>query len=74
MEVTDTGCGIPAEHLGRIFDPFFTTKPVGKGPGLGLSPADSVAERHHGRMEVNSAPRQGTIFRLWLPVRQPKTA
>ncbi|WP_246357935.1 sensor histidine kinase, partial [Pyxidicoccus fallax] len=33
VEVSDTGCGIPPENLGRIFNPFFTTRPVGKGTG-----------------------------------------
>ncbi len=72
VEIRDTGCGIAAEHLKRIFDPFFTTKPVGKGTGLGLSLAYSIAERHHGRIEVDSQPGRGATFRVWLPVRQPK--
>jgi two-component system NtrC family sensor kinase len=68
IEVADTGCGIPPEHLDRIFDPFFTTKEVGEGTGLGLSISHGIVERHGGRIEVESTPGQGTVFRVVLPV------
>ncbi len=70
VEVEDTGKGIAPEHLTRIFDPFFTTKPVGKGTGLGLSVSYSIVEKHHGKIEVKSEVGKGTVFRVWLPVRQ----
>jgi two-component system NtrC family sensor kinase len=68
IEISDNGCGIPAEGLDSIFDPFFSTKPVGVGTGLGLSLSSSIVRKHHGRIEVQSAPGQGTRFRIWLPV------
>ena len=69
IEIADSGHGMPAEVRKRIFEPFFTTKPVGKGTGLGLSLAyDIVVKKHAGRIDVESAPGQGTRFRLWLPV------
>jgi hemerythrin-like metal-binding protein/PAS domain S-box-containing protein len=71
VEISDTGVGIPEEHLKRIFDPFFTTKPVGKGTGLGLSLAYGIVQKHHGRFEVESKPGEGTRFRIWLPVNGP---
>ncbi|KLJ02721.1 ATP-binding protein [Luteimonas sp. FCS-9] len=71
VEIADTGNGIPAEMLQRIFDPFFTTKPVGKGTGLGLSISYGIVAKHHGRIEVDSAPGAGSRFRIVLPVRQP---
>ncbi|MBI4986951.1 MAG: HAMP domain-containing protein [Rhodocyclales bacterium] len=74
VEVRDSGCGIPAEHLNRVFDPFFTTKPVGQGTGLGLSLSYGIVQRHHGRIHVASAPGEGTTFRVWLPLRQPRQA
>jgi signal transduction histidine kinase len=70
-EVSDTGCGIAAEHLARIFEPFFTTKPVGQGTGLGLALSYSIVQKHHGTLEVRSTPGAGTTFRVTLPVRQP---
>lgn len=67
VEVRDTGCGIPAEELGRVFDPFFTTKPVGEGTGLGLSISYQIVLNHKGNLSVASTPAQGTCFRVELP-------
>jgi PAS domain S-box-containing protein len=67
VEVTDTGSGIPAEHLHRIFDPFFTTKSTGKGTGLGLSVSYGIIKEHAGKVDVRSTPGKGTSFRLEFP-------
>jgi signal transduction histidine kinase len=64
-EVSDTGCGIPAEVLPRVFTPFFTTRE--KGTGLGRALARKIVEDHGGRLEVTSAPQKGTTFRVALP-------
>ncbi|MBB1117977.1 sensor histidine kinase [Stenotrophomonas sp. W1S232] len=74
VECRDSGNGIAPEVLKRIFDPFFTTKPVGSGTGLGLSISYSIVNKHHGRIDVDSTPGQGTAFRVWLPVNQPAAA
>lgn len=66
LQIEDTGCGIPPEHLPRLFDPFFTTKE--KGTGLGLSVADKIMEVHQGHIEVESMVNKGTSFTLCLPV------
>jgi signal transduction histidine kinase len=71
VSVADSGCGIPEDALGRIFDPFFTTKPIGRGTGLGLAICYRIVEKHHGRIEVQSAVGQGTTFRVVLPISQP---
>jgi signal transduction histidine kinase len=68
LEVSDTGCGIPPENLGRIFNPFFTTRPVGKGTGLGLAVCHGIVASHGGEISVDSEVGKGSTFRVRLPV------
>ena len=70
ISVSDTGCGIAPEAIGRIFEPFYTTKPIGRGTGLGLAVAYNIMAKHHGRIEVTSTLGVGSTFRVVLPVRQ----
>jgi two-component system NtrC family sensor kinase len=74
VELTDTGCGIPPQHLAKIFDPFFTTKPLGRGTGLGLSVCYGIASEHGGRIDVESSEGVGTTFRLFLPPHREMSA
>ena len=74
ISIADNGVGIAEDKLGRIFDPFYSTRPNGTGAGLGLSLAFAAIKKHHGRIEVESTPRLGSTFRIWLPVRQPMNA
>jgi signal transduction histidine kinase len=67
VSVSDTGFGINAEDLPKIFQPFFTAKKK-RGLGLGLSICDRIIKNHGGRINVTSAPEQGTTFELYLPV------
>jgi two-component system NtrC family sensor kinase len=71
IEVADTGCGIAAADLPHIFEPFFTTKSEGKGVGLGLAVVYGIVERHHGQVDVDTAPGAGTTFTVRLPLVQP---
>lgn len=68
ISISDTGKGIPPEHVNQIFDPFFTTKPVGEGTGLGLSISHGIIEQHGGTISVTSRPGRGTTFTVRLPV------
>jgi PAS domain S-box-containing protein len=70
VEVSDTGSGIPSEHLARIYDPFFTTKAIGRGTGLGLSISYGIVRDHQGSIQCDSTIGQGTRFTLTLPLEQ----
>jgi CheY-like chemotaxis protein len=67
MAVSDTGIGMAEEMRRRVFEPFFTSKGP-RGTGLGLAVSWGIITRHGGTIEVESAPGQGTTFRLRLPV------
>ncbi|MDQ0654311.1 ATP-binding protein [Pseudomonas cedrina] len=67
LSVSDTGCGIPENIMGRVFDPFFTTKPIGQGTGLGLSMIYGFARQSHGHVTIYSEVDKGTTVSLFLP-------
>jgi PAS domain S-box-containing protein len=81
VRVTDTGCGIPPEHIPQIFTPFFSTKGEhakgrtpqsrARGTGLGLSISHTAARNHGGALTVESGPDRGSSFTLFLPIREP---
>ena len=72
ISVSDTGCGIAAEHVPRIFERFYRiTKGSGEiapGTGLGLSIAQSIAKLHGGLLEVQSTLTQGATFTALFPL------
>jgi PAS domain S-box-containing protein len=69
FSVSDTGSGIPADHLGRVFDRFFQGAAHGRaGAGLGLYIARGIVEVHGGRIWVESEVGRGTTFSFALPV------
>jgi signal transduction histidine kinase len=81
VTITDTGPGIPPEHLPHLFERFYrvdkarsrsTLDANGSGAGLGLSIAHWLAELHGGRIQVTSKVGQGSTFEVWLPLEQPQ--
>lgn len=60
LKIADTGTGIPQEKIKDLFEPFYTTK--AQGTGLGLPLCLSIAERHNGRIDVESKEGEGTAF------------
>lgn len=72
LSVSDRGIGIPPEERERIFEKFARVE-TGlvhdvKGAGLGLSLVDMLVRAHHGRVEVDSTPGEGSTFTILLPV------
>lgn len=78
LGVSDTGCGIPPEHLPRLFDRFYQVDPdrprSSVGTGLGLAIVKSIMDLHGGRAEVDSTPSRGTTFTLYFPAQPATTA
>jgi signal transduction histidine kinase len=71
--VADAGEGIRPDELDRIFDRFARAQQrrASDGAGLGLSIVQPIVDAHHGRIDVQSQPGEGTTFTLWIPADQP---
>ena len=73
IRFSDTGVGIPSEHLPRVFEPFFTTRERGKGTGLGLAQVYGIVADHGGVVDLSSTQGEGTAVVVLLPERPPDT-
>ncbi len=71
LEVQDTGVGIPPEHIPRIFEKFYMVDGGltrrRRGAGVGLYLAREIVRLHHGSIDVESRPGEGSVFRVRLP-------
>jgi CheY-like chemotaxis protein len=70
LEARDDGIGMDEGVRAKIFDPFFTSKEPGKGTGLGLSTVYGAVSQANGRIDVESTPGEGSVFRLYFPEAQ----
>ena len=68
VKIKDSGKGIKPENLDKIFNIGFTTKPVGVGSGYGLAIAQTIIEKHHGEIHVNSEFGHGSEFTILIPI------
>jgi signal transduction histidine kinase len=70
LSVADTGVGIPAEYLPHVFEKFFRVpgQSRGNGTGLGLAIVHEIVTAQGGTIACESAPGQGTVFRITLPL------
>ncbi len=66
IEISDSGPGIPPEHLNKIFEPFFSTKP--KGTGLGLAVSYGIIRSHQGSIRLSSRPGESARFTIEIPI------
>lgn len=67
IRISDTGCGIEPEELGKVFEPFFTRK-GDAGTGLGLAVVAGIIAGNNGALTIQSWPSVGTIFEVWWPL------
>jgi len=67
IRVTDTGAGMDEDTKSKAFDPFFSAKEYGKGKGLGLTSVYGVIKSYDGFIRIESEPKQGTVFMIYLP-------
>lgn len=69
LSISDSGCGMDAATRSHLFEPFFTTKKEGKGTGLGLATVYGIVKQHHGWIDVETSPGQGSVFHVYFPIR-----
>ncbi len=75
LDVSDSGSGIPPEHLPHVFERFYRVDPSRSrstgGSGIGLAIARQLMEAHGGRIWAESEPGKGSVFHFTLPAGSP---
>jgi two-component system cell cycle sensor histidine kinase/response regulator CckA len=74
LALADTGAGMDAQTRAHAFEPYFTTQPRSKGAGLSLAVAWGIVTQSGGHVRLTSEPGQGTTFRLYLPIAEPRSS
>ena len=67
VTVSDTGCGIPPEHLPNVKKKFYKANQLVRGSGIGLAVADEIAAMHGGSLQIESQVGVGTVVTVSLP-------
>lgn len=70
LTFTDSGKGMSEKELSHIFDDFYQASVHYAGTGIGMAVVKAFVEMHHGTVQVESQPEQGTTVRVSLPLRQ----
>ena len=70
MKFSDTGVGMPAEHVRHIFESFYQIDVHHAGSGIGLALVKAFVEMHHGKIDVESKEGNGTVFTINIPTKQ----
>ncbi len=65
--ISDTGCGIPAEHLPNVKKKFYKANQLVRGSGIGLAVADEIVAMHGGTLDIQSVEGKGTTITISLP-------
>ena len=70
IKFSDTGVGMPAEHVKHIFESFYQIDVHHAGSGIGLALVKAFVELHHGNISVESKEGNGTVFTIEIPTKQ----
>ena len=74
VEISDTGCGIPAEDLPHIKEKFYKANSTVRGSGIGLAVVDEIIRLHNGQIDIDSVYGEGTEVSITLPLESHKNS
>lgn len=68
ISISDNGCGVEEESLGKVFDMFFSTKPSSRNWGMGLAYCQRIIQLMNGEIIFSSTKGKGSCVSIYLPV------